>query len=760
MPGAWGQKPSDAIRAPPPPSSSSSSQPHQPPPPQARPGRGGNSSNNKGRSGGGRSGGSRGTGPHGTTGTGGRGGTRTTTTTTSGRGTAAPPSKVSSKQPSTTTTATGGHQTSQTITTHVKLCTPGSGETQDQRNVVRYTVETCLQLRHLYLVPSLTNFTAPPDVHWLAEDRIAIITSRAPRKTGDVSSRPHPRRSVGKETAPPLEDCKPLLVNDDTRWKSKVFDGTSNANEETKTEESNEDILKRALLILNKLSLTTFEKLSDAFIETGIGRSTECLTGAIALILEKAQAEPHFSNMYAMLCLKLSKTEFGGNKKIFKKLLLTHCQKEFEEDFSSKMAHAVENTKDPEEQAYMAALIKKKYLGHMRFIGELYKGDMIKIDIMLWCLTTLLDDVSEEEKVECFCKLMSTIGFSLEQQSAALLQVGKGKPALDLETCWTTVHDMAASTQVSPRMKFMLLDLIEMRDNGWVTRRKELTAKTIDQIHQEVAKEEANAARRSSSKRSLMNQRSGSLKPIVDDDGFVHVVPRAASYSNLSRSVSETATTPMPPKHSLGRSQSFSVAPKNPAPPPKPSKAFLGVKDIEAKTRNVLKEYFVSGEKDDAIVSINELVGAGHNGSIDRGAKVIETGCLLVMEMKEENVKKMMALFNQCLNDGKLEKTSLAKGLNDPLEFLNDIEIDAPFARAHLAMIVAEFITTNALTFDFLLSGPEYFRSSGKPAYFAAMVLKRAVGEVTDADIVVVEQLMSEKEKEGYATAKDFVASI
>ncbi len=35
----------------------------------------------------------------------------------------------------------------------------------------------------------------------------------------------------------------------------------------------------------------------------------------------------------------------------------------------------------------------------------------------------------------------------------------------------------------------MLQDLIELRDNGWVARRKLETAKTLQEIHSEAAKE-------------------------------------------------------------------------------------------------------------------------------------------------------------------------------------------------------------------------------------------------------------------------------
>lgn len=255
------------------------------------------------------------------------------------------------------------------------------------------------------------------------------------------------------------------------------------------------------------------------------------------------------------------------------------------------------------------------------------------------------------------------------------------------------------------------------------------------------------------------------MKPVPDADGFVNVVPRAASYSSLSRSVSDNVPVSMPPKAGIGRSQSFSVAPpRNQAPPPRkpvPAKKFPDIKDVEVKAKSILREYFVNGEAGDAVLSINELVGVGHNGSMDRGAKVIEAGSLLAMEMKEEHVKKMMVLFTRCLKEQVLEKASISKGLSDPLEFLVDIEVDAPLARSLLATIIAEWINVEALTVDdFVASTPENFRTLGNPALLAVLVLTKVRGEVTDANFAVVEQLMSDDDKETHATAKEWMASI
>ena len=97
---------------------------------------------------------------------------------------------------------------------------------------------------------------------------------------------------------------------------------------------------------------------------------------------------------------------------------------------------------------------------------------------MLFCLPTLLkgesDDSSgdvDEEKIECFAKLITVIGSSLEQQSEAMRSVGKTDAAESLAECWKAVEVMAGKRKgegpkVSNRIKFMLQDLLEMKAKG------------------------------------------------------------------------------------------------------------------------------------------------------------------------------------------------------------------------------------------------------------------------------------------------------
>ena len=393
----------------------------------------------------------------------------------------------------------------------IELLTPSEADGKD--TIHRIVVADLLDLRLACLAPpEFWEGEGKPTTEclWESPTRISEIEefAKSQRKGGDVVFPPKgAKRDGGKggkgkdpkeyETAPPIEECKALEINEETRWKAKVMEknGTKESGEAVE-EDSKEEVLRKALLILNKLSLTKFDKLSDQFIQCGIGRDVETLTGAVGLIVNKAQEEQHFSSMYAGLCLKLANTHFegidDGNKKgkRFKKILLERCQTEFETETSVKIEAATKDITEAEEVEYHSNLIKKHYLGHMRFIGELYKGDLISIKIMLFCLPQLLmgdespakeniengtesSGTLDEEKVECFAKLMTVIGSSLEMQSEAMKNVGKKEPADSLAECWKTVEILAGRQKttgpqisVSNRIKFMLQDLLEMKQNG------------------------------------------------------------------------------------------------------------------------------------------------------------------------------------------------------------------------------------------------------------------------------------------------------
>jgi len=67
-----------------------------------------------------------------------------------------------------------------------------------------------------------------------------------------------------------------------------------------------EIIIRKANLILNKLTVTKFDKLSDEFMSVGLLDTPELIQKAVEIIVSKAQMEEHFCFIYADLCRKIT----------------------------------------------------------------------------------------------------------------------------------------------------------------------------------------------------------------------------------------------------------------------------------------------------------------------------------------------------------------------------------------------------------------------------------------------------------------------
>ena len=71
-----------------------------------------------------------------------------------------------------------------------------------------------------------------------------------------------------------------------------------------------------------------------------------------------------------------------------------------------------------EEMQLRIAKNKRRSLGNIRFIGELFKLSMLTEKIMHECILQLLKSI-DEESLECMCRLLTTVG--------KLIDTDKGK---------------------------------------------------------------------------------------------------------------------------------------------------------------------------------------------------------------------------------------------------------------------------------------------------------------------------------------------
>ncbi|KAI0919033.1 hypothetical protein AcV5_002054 [Taiwanofungus camphoratus] len=298
---------------------------------------------------------------------------------------------------------------------------------------------------------------------------------------------------------------------------------------------------RKVRALLNTLTMERFDSISDQIIawanksEKEKGRRT--LIQVIRLVFEKATDEATWSEMYARLCRKMteqisSKVQDDGIKsaegkpiaggQLFRKYLLNRCQKDFKRGWVAKevTAAAAAATKVSEDQAvkaaaeknntaeesvfldeyYAAQKAKRQGLGLIKFIGELFKLQMLTERIMHECVKKLLGNVEnpEEEEIESLCKLLTTVGRLLDTQKARA----------HMDVYFSRMRGLAKNPNVNSCVHVMLQDVIELRERNWVPYDAVATSTTIAAVHEAAAKEKA-AHEKAAHQRTLSMSRGG-----------------------------------------------------------------------------------------------------------------------------------------------------------------------------------------------------------------------------------------------------------
>ncbi|KAJ8986086.1 hypothetical protein NQ317_003381 [Molorchus minor] len=271
-------------------------------------------------------------------------------------------------------------------------------------------------------------------------------TTESPRQTGPQA------RVSGKDTVPSTK----------RRW---VPPCTLRHQDAITPESRNDQVFRKVRGILNKLTPEKFKKLSDDLLRIEL-QSSVILKGVILLIFEKALDEPKYSSMYAQLCKRLAEEapnfEAPDHTCTFRILLINKCKLEFD----NRAAAAECNGADcalTEEEEECRHLAKRKMLGNIKFIGELGKLEILSESILHRCIQELLgfkgDDPSED--LECLCQILRTCGRLLDSDKGNYL----------MNQYFGRMENLAKNQDLQPRIRFMLKDIIDLRNDGWVPRK-------------------------------------------------------------------------------------------------------------------------------------------------------------------------------------------------------------------------------------------------------------------------------------------------
>ena len=292
------------------------------------------------------------------------------------------------------------------------------------------------------------------------------------------------------------------LEKSQTGWKATSLGQAPNATAFDPSGNMAPDMVQRKVkAALNKMTPEKFDKIAAQILEIAGQSKNETdgrtLRQVIQLTFEKACDEAHWAGMYARFCFQMltnmstdirdetikdksGQPVVGGA--LFRKYLLNRCQEEFERGWQVNLPDKPEGEGEAallSDEYYIAAAAKRRGLGLIQFIGQLYSLKMLTLRIMHECVLKLLnfEGDPDEAAVENLTTLLKAVGGTMEED-----EQGRGFLNAYFERIDTALlkHEALGS-----RPRFMILDLIDLRKAGWKGKDNAKGPKTIQQIHAE-----------------------------------------------------------------------------------------------------------------------------------------------------------------------------------------------------------------------------------------------------------------------------------
>lgn len=232
-------------------------------------------------------------------------------------------------------------------------------------------------------------------------------------------------------------------------------------------------VQRKVKAALNKMTPENFERIAGQILEIVSQSKAEndgrTLRQVIQLTFEKATDEAHWASIYAKFCKRMLETMSpeiqdesirdktgavvtGGS--LFRKYLLNRCQEEFERGWKVNLPPKPEGETEEaammSDEYYAAAAAKRRGLGLVKFIGELYKLGMLTERIMHECVKKLVDyeGMPDEAEVESLTSLLRTIGASLDVSE-------RGHALMDVY--FSRIQMMMETEGLPSRIRFMLM---------------------------------------------------------------------------------------------------------------------------------------------------------------------------------------------------------------------------------------------------------------------------------------------------------------
>jgi tRNA A-37 threonylcarbamoyl transferase component Bud32 len=238
---------------------------------------------------------------------------------------------------------------------------------------------------------------------------------------------------------------------------------------------------------VNEMTLENLNKtaaqIAGILTQTSYETDGRTLRQALQLTFVKACDEHNRGSVYARFCKEMMTCippdvkdenflDSSGNTvsgaKLFRKYLLNRCQEEFEYGGGDRLTHSTEEGGETAEQSDESATAKRRRLGLILFIGELYNESLLTLRVIHECVIAILKDYGGEGThgllndfvVESLAKLLQTVGATMETTIT-------GPKMLDVY--FVRIKQIMSMDSLSSYSKLIIKDTIDMREAGWTS---------------------------------------------------------------------------------------------------------------------------------------------------------------------------------------------------------------------------------------------------------------------------------------------------
>ena len=551
-----------------------------------------------------------------------------------------------------------------------------------------------MALRTIRMHPDLSTFTMPK-VESVIVPLLPLPRPNSQPADGRGQQLPgRPRSAMGGG------DVAPLQVDEKTRWKATVFSGSSSA-----PSDADKVSLRRVNGLLNKLTLDKFDPILakviaevgstvDELPATDMGRYIGQVAGAF---VRKAQADPHFSMMYARLWKEVSSrgARWAGE---LRENLLERCAAEFRgvpQQVTEGMVDWAKQSKGAQEERSTWA--KKCVVGHAKLVGCLHLNGLVTEGDIFGHLAGLKARAKEEDgpapplpwmpcAVERLCVLLQTVGKHIHQH---------GDNA-KLHKLVDSLRPLSITDQ--SRIRFMVQGMFELRTLRWEPRRMEEQPSTLAEVHEKAAVE---------AQRSTTPRRKATTPRRERFDSFDKKTPRggggggrtfdwdtrAGTRGTAPTTPGRTCKTPTK-RTALDRSSSFDAVFGREAPArSRDLPAAITPTALTTKCVTLLRDSGASTDVTDVCERIAELMV---NTPAFRERFAVELFDLLLQRTEAGRVQLMQVLAK--LHEMReLTASEIVHGLVEILANLDDLAIDVPRVRDYVAEAIAHLKRTGSI---------------------------------------------------------------